>query len=155
MCKPAFRDLALDLSMALFQEGKDKGFDFKDIAQFIGSSENTIRHYFYGEATPSLSVFIGACKRIKPLKTLKMMADWSNAVVIKLPESHKGELSTITEQTSVILRETADVINEVSDAIRDGRIDMNEQGRIVREINEAIEALIIFRESMKGHGDVR
>jgi len=32
---------------------------------------------------------------------------------------------------------------------------MNEQGRIVREINEAIEALIIFRESMKGHGDVR
>ncbi|WP_457640477.1 hypothetical protein, partial [Persephonella sp.] len=74
MCKPAFKDIALELGMEIFQEGKDKGFDDIDLAEFIGSKPSSIKAYRYGDSTPSLAVFVGAWKRIRPIKTLKKLA---------------------------------------------------------------------------------
>ncbi|SNZ07709.1 hypothetical protein SAMN06265182_0978 [Persephonella hydrogeniphila] len=141
MCKPAFKDLALELGMEIFQEGKDKGFDDNDLAEFIGSKPSSIKAYRYGDSTPSLAVFVGAWKRIKPIRTLKKLASWSNCVVIQLPEVEEG-FGQLIQHTGQVMKETSDVIEKFGKAISDGILENKEIDELEKEIEEAIEALV-------------
>ena len=141
MCKPAFKDIALELGMEIFQEGKDKGFDDIDLAEFIGSKPSSIKAYRYGDSTPSLAVFVGAWKRIRPIKTLKKLASWSNCVVIQLPEVEEG-FGQLIQHAGQVMKETSDVIEKFGQAISDGKLENREIDELDKEIDEAIEALI-------------
>ena len=141
MSKPAFRDLAMYLAMDMFQEAREKGFDDTDVADFIGSKTSSIKAYRYGDSIPSLSVFVGAWKIIKPVKTLKKLASWSNCVVIQLPEVEEG-FGQLIQHTGQVMKETSDVIEKFGKAISDGILENSEIDMIEKEIDEAVEALI-------------
>ena len=141
MSKPAFRDLAMYMAMDMFQEAKEKGFDDMDIADFVGSKPSSIKAYKYGDSVPSLSVFIGAWKIIKPVKVLKKFASWSNCIVIQLPEVEDG-FGQLIQHASQVMKETSDVIEVFGQAIADGILENKEIDELEKEIDEAIEALI-------------
>ena len=141
MSKPAFRELAMYMAMDMFQEAREKGFDDVDIADFVGSKPSSIKAYRYGDSTPSLSVFIGAWKIIKPIKTLKKLASWSNCVVIQLPEVEEG-FGQLIQHAGQVMKETSDVIEKFGKAIADGKLENREIDEVEEEIDEAIEALI-------------
>ncbi len=148
MCKPAFKELATDLAMTLFQEAKELGYDYQDLADFVGGTKLSMKAYHYGDSTPSLAVFIGIWKKVKPIKTLKVLAKWSGCVVIRLPEiEHKYTL--ITKQTAKVMRETADVIEAVGKALEDGQLTEAEKRTVVKEIDEAIEELLKLKHSIE------
>ncbi len=141
MSKPAFRDIAMYLAMDMFQEAREKGFDDVDVADFIGSKPSSIKAYRYGDSVPSLAVFIGAWKIIKPIKTLKKLASWSNCVVIQLPEVEEG-FGQLIQHAGQVMKEASDVIEKFGQAISDGVLENREIDEVEKEIDEAIEALI-------------
>ena len=149
MCKPAFKEIATELAMDLFLEAKEKGFDYQDLADYTGSTPLTMKAYHYGDGTPSLAVFIAVWKRIKPVKTLKKLAKYSNCVVIQLPEVNKP-FTTLLKETSQVMKETADVIDTVSEAVKDNKITQTEKEQINKEIDEAIEELLKLKKVVEG-----
>ena len=148
MCKPAFKEIATDLSMELFHEAREKGFDYQDLADFVGGTKLSMKAYHYGDSTPSLAVFIGIWKKVKPEKVLKKMANWSGYVVIKLPKIDH-QYSLISRQTAKVMRETADVIEAVGKALEDGKLTEPEKRTVVKEIDEAIEELLKLKHSIE------
>jgi len=149
MCKQAYKDLAIDLSMDLFQEAKEKGYTEEILAEKIGASPYSILDYRYGKTAPSLAVFVGGFIAIKPEKVLKRFANWSGYVVIKLPEV-KAPFTFLTSQTSKVMRETADVIEAVGKALEDGELSEREILTVEKEIDEAIEELLKLKHSLRG-----
>jgi len=141
MSKPAFRDLAMYLAMDMFQEAREKGFDDNDIADFIGSKTSSIKAYRYGDSIPSMAVFIGAFKLIKPEKVMKKFASWANGVFIPLPEVEEG-FGQLIQHAGQVMKETSDVIEKFGKAISDGILENKEIDELEKEIEEAIEALI-------------
>ncbi len=149
MCKQAYKDLALDLSMDLFQEAKEKGYTEEILAEKIGASPYSILDYRYGKSIPSLAVFIGGWLAVKPEKVLKRFANWSGYVAIKLPKiDHQYTL--ITKQTAKVMRETADVIEAIGKALEDGKLTEAEKKTVIKEIDEAIEELLKLKHSIEG-----
>lgn len=148
MCKPAFKEIATDLSIELFHEAKEKGYDYQDLADFVGGTKLSMKAYHYGDSTPSLAVFIGIWKKVKPEKTLKKLASWSDCIVIKLPEV-KAPFTFLTSQTSKVMRETADVIEAVGKALEDGELSEREILTVEKEIDEAIEELLKLKHSLR------
>lgn len=142
MCKPAFKELATDLAMELITEARQKGFDYEDLAEFVGTTKLTMKAYNYGDSTPSLAVFIGIWKRAKPIGVLKKFASWSNCIVVPLPEIKNSQASTITRQISKNLKEFSEYIDQIGTAIEDGRISTEEAEKIKKEGLEAVEMIM-------------
>ena len=149
MCKLAYKELAIDLAMDLFQEGKEKGYTEEILAEKIGCSPYSILDYRYGRSAPSLAVFLGGFIAVKPVKTLKKLAKYSGCIVIQLPEVDKP-FTTLLKETSQVMKETADVIDSISQAIQDNRITEAEKKQINKEIEEAIEELLKLKKVVEG-----
>lgn len=149
MCKVGHKHFAKEIAYSLFQEARDKGFTKEDLADYLGSTVRTIQDYSIGHGLPSASIIFGTWKLIKPFKTLKKLARYSDCVVVKLPKVKNEDLPRIAKLTSEIMKENADVISGVSEAIRDGKLTRTEKLHLIDEINEAIEALMRLRVSLE------
>ena len=143
MCKPAFKTIAKNLVMDLIDEAKNKGYTFEDLADFIGGSPNSVKHYLYDEQIPSLSVFIGLWKITKPEKVLKKLASWSSYAVFKLPQINTTAHPVIlTKKTASSLKEFSEFLDEVGNSLSDNRITKSEAQKIEKEGIEAIEKIL-------------
>ena len=143
MCKPAFKELAEDLAMELMQEAKEKGFDYEDLADYIGGTKLTMKAYHYGDSTPSLAVFIGLWKKVKPEKVLKRFANWSGYAVFKLPNIDTTAHPVIlTKKTAQSLKEFSEFLDEVGNSLADNKITKTEAQKIEKEGLEAIEKIL-------------
>jgi len=142
MCKPVYKDLAIDLSMELFQEGKENGYTEEILAEKIGASPYSIHDYRYGRTAPSLAVFIGGWLAIKPKKVLKRLASWSNCAVFELPEINTQTFPILSKKTAATLQEFSEFINSIGNATLDSKITKAEAGKIKKEGLEAIEKIL-------------
>lgn len=150
MCKPAFKDLATETAMNLLQEAKEKGFDYQDLASFVGSTPLTMKAYTYGDTTPSLAAFIAIWKRVKPVKVLKTFASWSDCVVIQLPEiSEQSHLAIISKKLASSLQEFSEYVDTVGNSLADNRITQSEAQKIEKEGYEAIEKILELIETAR------
>jgi len=142
MCKPAFKEIATDLAMDLFHEARKKGFDYQDLADFVGSTPLTMKAYTYGDGTPSLAVFIGVWKRVKPERVLKILASWSGYAVFKLPDTSADSFPLLSKKTASTLQEFSEFIDSIGNATLDSRITKREAEKIKKEGMEAIEKIL-------------
>ena len=142
MCKQAYRDLAIDLSMELFQEGIEKGYTTEILAEKIGASPHSIHDYRYGRTSPSLAVFIGGWLTIKPEKVLKKLASWSGYSVFKLPEIDTHSFPILSKKTAASLQEFSEFIDSIGNAALDSKITKAEAEKIRKEGIEAIEKIL-------------
>ena len=144
MCKPAFKEIAADLGMELIQEAKEKGFDYEDLADYIGGTKLTMKAYHYGDSTPSLAVFVGLWKKVKPEKALKKFANWSGYAVFKLPQIDQQTAHPVilTKKTANSLKEFSEFLDQTGTAIADHKITKQEAQQIEKEGLEAIEKIL-------------
>ena len=151
MCKRAFKEKAIDLAMDLIQEGKKEGFTYDDIADYVGGAKSTVKGYAYGEKIPSLSVFIGMLQLVKSKNICQRLAKLCNCIVIDISSHAEIKNSKdIIYHTSSITKETSDVLQEIAKSLEDGEITEFEKEKIVKEIDEAIEALLACKISLGG-----
>jgi len=146
MCKAGLQDRAEKLTRLLMWELEANGYSQKDIGDHVGLAEKSINHYKYTkERLPSLPVFIGMVRLGKTYETVKELAEDCECYLIRKPEL-SGEFSQINECSAKILKETGDVIFEIGKAMEDGKISRKEKAAISVQIDEAVEALLRFRE---------
>ncbi len=141
--KMADKVLAKDLTIDLIDEGREKGFTAADMADFVNVSVSAIEGYVYrDDLLPSLPVFIGLWRKIKPQKALKTMAKWSNCVVLPFPEVERPFFSLMTKRTAETLKEFSEFIDAISDAMKDGKITTEEAKQIEKEGLEAVAKIL-------------
>ena len=148
MCKRAFKEKAIDLTMDLIHDGKKEGFNFDDIAEFIGGAKSTVKGYAYGEKIPSFGAFLGMLRLLKSKKVIQEIAKIGNFIIIEEPKIIKNN-SNLIAHTSTITKEISDVLNEISKSLEDNQVTDIEKEKIIKEIDEAIEALLQCKESLK------
>jgi len=132
MYKEAFKDLAIELTMDALLEAREKGWTYEMLAQKIGGSPHSYRHYYYGEAVPAVAVLFGVIVVTKAKKPVRKLAELVGLVAVDPPEPsevvHYGR----------ILKETGEAVAVLSKAIEDGKIDKEEASAVVREAKEML-----------------
>ncbi|MGA1846886.1 phage regulatory CII family protein [Deferribacter abyssi] len=149
MCKVGHKYFASEIACSLFQEAREKGFSKEDLADYLGVTPRTIQDYTIGHGLPSAGVIFGVWKLVKPVNTLRRLAGYTNCIVVELPEDKSGKLSKVAKLTAEIMKENADVINGVAEAIEDGKLTRTEKLHLIDEVDEAIEALMRLRVSLE------
>ena len=143
MCKEAFKDLAIELTMDALQEAREKGWTFEMLAQKIGGSPHSYRHYAYGETVPSAAVLIGILLITKARRPIKRLSELIGLKAVELP-SH-----SLPTSIGRVMKETGEAIAEVTQAIEDGEITEKERQACLKEINEAIDELIKLKNQLE------
>jgi len=144
MTKPAHQDFAEKLIQLLMWEAENNGFTSTDLAEKVGGSARTYENYKYG-AMPTVAGFLGILRTTRPRQVAKKIAGQCDGYFVHLSNDGKACQSTLTRQTSEIMKETSDVIKAVAETLRDGKVTEAEKKHIIREVNEAIEALLRTR----------
>lgn len=146
MCKPAYREIATDLAMDLFQEAREKGYIDEVLAEKIGCSHYSILDYRYGRSLPSLAVFLGGWLAVKPEKPLKKLASWSGYVAVKLPDPQDVNLQLLYKKTAVSLNELAQFLEKSSNLFFKTKLTkaeaqiLQEQGiKVIEKIIEVVK----------------
>lgn len=147
--KLGHKHLAKEISYSLLQEARDKGFTKEDLAEYLGLTPRTVQDYTVGHGVPAASIIFGVWKLIKPYKTLKKLALYSDCLVFKVPNVNKDKLPRVAKLTAQIMKETSDVIDGVAVAIEDGKLTRTEKLRLIDEVNEALDALLKLRAYME------
>jgi len=142
MCKQAYRDTAESIVMDALAEAKEKGWTFEMLAERIGGSPHSFRHYAYGEGHPSLAVFIGILVTAKPKKAVKRIAELAG---LRAVEVNENSLSTSFGR---VMKEVGEAIAEISQALEDGEITEDEAKACLKEVDEAIDELIKFKNQL-------
>ena len=148
MIKPAHQQFAEKLVQLLIWEAGHNGFSSSDLADQVGGSPRTYENYRY-EAIPTLAGFLGILRITKPQEVARKIAQQCGGYFVKITNHNKPSPIALSKQTAEIMKETADVINAVADTLRDSRISEAERKRVIREIDEAIEALLRARMSLE------
>jgi len=133
----------------LMWEAGHSGFTPADLADKVGGSPRTYENYKY-ISMPTLAGFLGIFRTIRPRHVAKKIAEQCGGYFIPLSADRDPGLSTLSKQTSEIMKETADVISAVAKSLEDGQVNVIEKKCIIKEIDEAIEALLRARIGLKG-----
>ncbi len=149
MCKRAYREFAIDLSMKLLHKAKEEGFSLKLISKKTGIAEATLKGYFYGEKVPSVSTFIAILDIAKIKEVVNDIAELIDCCVVDISQYKTSSSKDLIAHTATITKETSDVLQEISRSLEDNKITESEKEKIIKEINEAIEALINCKISLE------
>ena len=143
MCKEAFKDLAVELTMDALEEARQKGWTFELLAKKIGGSPHSYRHYAYGETVPSAAVVIGIILTTRAHKPIKKLAELVGLKAV--------EVNTCSLPTSLgkVMKEVGEAIAETSKALEDGVITEEERKSCLKEVNEAIEELLKLKNQLQ------
>jgi len=151
MTKPAHDQFAEKMVRLLMWEAESGGFTPADLADQVGGSPRTFENYRY-QSMPTLAGFFGMLRAVKPPQVAKKVAQQCGGVFVPLSNNGPSGLSSLSKQTSEIMKETADVIGAVAKSLEDGKVNVIEKRCIIKEIDEAIEALLRTRISLKEKG---
>ena len=143
MCKEAFKDLAIELTMDAIQEAREKGWTFEMLAQKIGGSPHSYRHYAYGETVPAAAVLMGIILVTKAKTPVKKLAELVGLRAVEINQS------SILTSIGRVMKETGEAIAEVTRAIEDGEITKEERQACLKEINEAIDELLKLKNQLE------
>lgn len=146
--KLAHQQFADKMIQLLMWEAESLGYTPTDLANAVGGSPRTYENHKYG-APPTLGKFFGILRTVRPCETMKKLAEQCDGYFIKPPIRQDHPFTTIARHTAEIMKETADVVTAASETLSDGRITPLEKKRLVREIDEAIEALLSTRISLE------
>jgi len=149
MCKAGHKYFASEIACNVFQEAREKGFSKEDLGEYLGVTPRTIQDYTVGHGLPSAGVIFGIWKLVKPINTLRKLAKYSNCAVVELPDHKPEKLSKFTKIVAKIMKENADVVDGVAEAIEDGKMTRRERLRLIDEIDEAVDALVKLRVSLE------
>ena len=148
MIKPAHQQFTEKLVQLLMWEAGHNGFSSSDLADQVGGSPRTYENYRY-EAMPTLSGFMGILRTVKPQEVARKIAQQCGGYFVKVINRNKSTPFVLLNQTSLIMKASADVIKAIADSLRDNKISEDENRRIVKEIDEAVEVLLSARISLK------
>jgi hypothetical protein len=143
MCKEAFRELATELVMEALAEAKEKGYTYELLAQKIGGSPHSYRHYAYGETVPALAVFIGILLTTKSRAPLKRLCELVGLKAVEVEES------SLPTTVSKAMKEAGEAFATVTAALEDGKVTEEERKACLKEVHEAIEELLKLKNQLE------
>ena len=148
----ASKEFAKKLTQDIIFEAHYKGYTYKDIADELGKSVRTVEGYASNcpEKVFPLSDFVKLFRLIKPENALRRLASWCDYTILKQKTPNISKVKSLLQHTSSITKETSDVLAEISKSLEDNVITEFEKEKIIKEIDEAIEALLACRNSLKG-----
>jgi hypothetical protein len=141
MVKYAHQKCAERLILDVMREADHKGFTPQDLADAVGGSARTYENYKYG-ASPTIEKVVGISRAIKSEEMARICATWAGGYFVSLPGNGPCGPDTIAKYTSNIMSETSDVVRVVADSLKDGVVSKQKKGLIVKEIDEAVVALL-------------
>lgn len=110
--------------------GPDKGLNYKSAAEAIGCEYTTMAGYSLGDNLPNFRGFISLCELLGPQFVNHV---FRNLAGMDGMHRLEGEGS---DNVFTLNAETSDLLREISDALRDGQIDHQEQAKILKEAKE-------------------
>ena len=148
----ASREFAKKLTQDIIFEAHYKGYTYKDIAHELGKSVRTIEGYASNcpEKVLTLFDFVKLFRLIKPENALRRLASWCDYSILKQNTEKISKVKSLLQHTSSITKETSDVLLEIAKSIEDEVITDFEKEKIIKEIDEAIEALLACKISLGG-----
>jgi len=143
MRKEAFEDIAIELTRFAVMEAGMKGYTHEMIAFKVGVSTSSVDKYSSGERIPSLSGFLALTVGLKLKETVKRLA---GLVGLKSVEVTDDSLPTTLGK---VMKEFGEAIAEITRALEDGEVDEEERARCLKEIDEAIDELLKFKNQLE------
>jgi len=139
VCKPAFVELASEISADLLHEAKKKGYTRRILGMKIGKKEKTL-HNIASDVSKSLTLaeFIGILTVIKGTETLRQLAHLVGAELVELPDASPGN----PMQAAHALQEFGKFIETHAKAIEDGVITEEEAEEIRERGYRAIQSIL-------------
>ncbi|SMO61650.1 hypothetical protein SAMN06269117_11450 [Balnearium lithotrophicum] len=143
MCKEAFQSVAEDLVKLAILEAHEKGYTYELIAFKVGVSPKSVEKYASGERVPSLAGFLALIAGLKLRKPVQKIAE---LIGMRAIEINSCSLPTTFGK---LMKETGEAISEIAKALEDGEITKEEAKACIKEIDEAIDELIKFKQQLK------
>ncbi|MBN1689006.1 MAG: hypothetical protein JW893_07905 [Candidatus Omnitrophica bacterium] len=147
MVKPGHQRFCDTVIQDLMWEAEQSGFTLEDLADQIGGSRRTFENYKYG-ATPTLAGFLAVFRVVKPSRLTNRLAKVCGGYFI-VPEGNGRRFDSLAKGASKIMTETSDVLKAMACAIDGGNVSKGRQCGIVKEIDEAVAALIAVKMSLE------
>lgn len=144
MVKPAHQQFSDKLIRLVMWEAENAGFSHADLAETVGGSARTYENYKYG-GTPTIAGLFGIIRTVKPQQVAKIIAEQCGGYYVSVSVGGGPSPDTMARHASSIMAETSDVVRAVADSLKDGVVSKPKRALIVREIDEAIEALLKTR----------
>jgi len=132
MCKEVFQEIAESLTMIAMAEARKKGYTNEMIAYKVGKSVSAAEKWSSAVRTPTLKQFIGLIVGLKLKEPVKELAKMVGLVAVEPPPA--CDMAHYPK----ILKETAEAIECLSSAVKDGVITKEEAEKIVKEAEEAV-----------------
>jgi len=142
MYKEAFRAVAEDLTKLAMLEAHQKGYTHEMIAFKLGISLSSVEKYSGKERVPSLAGFLALIVGLKLKEPVKKIAE---LVGLRAVEVNENSLPT---SFGKVMKEVGEAIAEISQALEDGEITEDEAKACLKEVDEAIDELIKFKNQL-------
>ena len=123
-------------------EAQQKGYTHEMIAFKVGVSLSSIDKYSGKERLPSLTKFLALIVGLKLKEPVKRIAE---LVGLRAVEINENSLPT---SFGKVMKEVGEAIAEISQALEDGEITRDEAKTCLKEIDEAIDELIKFKNQL-------
>ena len=149
--KPGHEEFTAVILMDLMREAVNAGYTMIDLADAVtvDGSPRTFENYRTAMGIPTLAGFMGLLRTVRSRAVMEELARQCGGYFIKPPKCQDHPFTTIVKHTAAIMKETADVVTAASETLSDGKVTPLEKKRLVREINEAVEALLSARISLE------
>lgn len=120
----------------------------KEIAQRLGMSHQVL----INKANPQSEFHKMSLREALAVQLITGSTRIHDAMAVELGAGSGGVVKGLMESVLSASKEHGDVVGAIHGALEDGRFTLREREECQREINEAITALTMLRESVVKHG---